>query len=298
MVAGSCWTQNGNCSLKSGATGIICCASKKKYAFKQSHLFVLKKCYEIVKQILITDYQAGVVRRLEARQKSDNKYVSNCLTRSNSLEIYETTAKHLLDELNPAMVRISTFDDNESFLNSEAMYISRPLNTIVPSRGCMILSVMPIHEELKTKMKEFVITDNVGNPVIGEFEMSQVFTSLVSSAVLMPIIEGSKVVGVVGVARDGSSKQTEFSETEVEQIRSTTALMSKFIARVRKESDSDSAVQYISSRTDAKSALSGIIGSLELINSSESDKDSIGKYLSIMDRSVKKLSNYLDPSIK
>ncbi len=113
---------------------------------------------------------------------------------------FEAVARFVSDELDADLVRISMLDQSGPFLESKALISSVPMSAMVPANGQMILSLMPLHEQvIRTGEQAFLEGPRLAEAMSG-IEARQSFIGQVASVLLLPVRTSGAVRGIVSIA--------------------------------------------------------------------------------------------------
>lgn len=191
-------------------------------------------------------------------------------------------------------------------LRSRYLSTSHATHVSTPSDGHMVLSVLPQHAKL--------ISGEIAEPLycqtdrneISESEAVLVFAPSVKQMLLMPIRANGSTVGVIGCGDMRETSRGLFSQQDIVLVQALAGVVGTVIHRMmaadlfysqtgksgesRKELFANETV-----RPAVRSSLSGIVGSLEMLQSSPAAQDEhVQRYLSIIDRSARRMSKVFE----
>jgi hypothetical protein len=187
-------------SIDERSRGVLTLAATDRYSFGlrfREDLAGLKTVLAAVAwPVVLQAAIAGETRYLEqARMLSETVAVAE----SESVRL-EAVARLISDETDADLVRISQVDESGSFLESKALISTVPMSGMVPANGQMILSLMPLHEQvLRTGEQLQLEGPNLGAD-LSEIEARQSFMGQVASVLLLPVKSVGKCRAVVSIA--------------------------------------------------------------------------------------------------
>jgi transcriptional regulator with GAF, ATPase, and Fis domain len=235
------------------------------------------------------------------RQQLMRAFIRDSYRELSAQEIFEDVARVVARGVEGDIVRVSTFDRQHRFLNSRALSCKIDKTNLPPSRAPLLLELLPVHARLKDGRRTVVLALSDNQSLMDETEMIHMFGQAVSSVVLVPITHEDRIVGVISVARIKANEYPPFNETDttfIELAASTASLAIRQASLDKKLLKSQARPKETTDiRTRVKSSLSGIVGSVEMIRSQGGGaSESIDKYLGIIDRSARRLSESVNNS--
>ena len=283
--------------------GVLTVASKESGSYAAREATVLEAIAPVMGELVVSDrYQrnlsAGRGRSAALRDTTIN------LSQTHGIhEMLQKAATAIFDELHPVMVRVSTFDAEGTFLTSRTMLRKHESDNITPAEGHMILSLMPWHRIVREKGRTVTIDQADTEKGMTEIEIAQAFMPGLSQALLVPIKVSDRVVAVISLADSRPADEMESLEGEREFVEAVAAALSVSIlldyrreaAVLHRDTPSRLTATDVPDgelRGQMKSALTGIFGSVELIKTSDRPERNLEHYLSIIDRSARRISDY------
>ncbi len=282
-------------------TAVMIVASRIENAYGVSELRRLEALRPVLNRLLDMEKASEKLKRVEARITRLNQTAKRLGGLRTTDEVLQEAARLISEETGADIVRISIADDEHAFLESRALVSTRPLTGMVPGYGQSIVSLMPVHE----RVLQDRVTTRVGrghaDAMLSEIETKQSFAEGITNALIVPITVGNKAVGVVAVGAgedNAGGLESEATGSFIEAIAGLLAASLRTSVRpngVATDSDTASDARELELRNRLKSPLTGIIGSVEYLKSRslESDDEQIKKYVSILDRSVSKMGDFL-----
>ncbi|HKK20882.1 MAG TPA: hypothetical protein VJ983_05360 [candidate division Zixibacteria bacterium] len=205
-------------------------------------------------------------------------------------------------ELKADAVRIVTRDADKAFVTSQALCLNRSAEPVIPGNGSLILSLMPGLSAVLETGRSTAIDQNDPERMITEVEASQIFVSGMTFGLMVPIQLSRRTVGAVLVAADN---REAISTESLRFVETVTAVLGMRLSRLVLSDETGEASEYrnrvIATNSDlrnrVRSSLAGIAGSVEYIREKNGTtiSGSMEKCLSIIDRSVKRLTDYVAP---
>ena len=275
-------------TLDNGSTAVMACrfGSVKKYRCR--YRFLLESVSSFVLQKLNATYAVSQKEKLQKQIVSAIDYATILPTLENSAAA-EMAVGLIAGNTESDAVRISALDSDLPFLNSFAERHKKPFEIGTPSNGFMILSLMPRHEEAIESDGSMFSRYGLGYGDFTDAERNQVFGPGIKSMQIIPIKMGSRTLLI-------SLGSTE-SALDIDST-----LFANLIGRLLaqqlwgRELDVLSGVMAdstgkgtINVRGQLRNALSGVLGAMELMETSGSEEGTSRRYLHIMRRSVEKL---------
>ena len=286
-----------------GMEGVLTVASKDATSYTAREAAVLEAIAPVMAELVVSDryrrsLSAGRGRSAVLRD------VTIRLSHTHGIdEMLQKAATAVFDELHPAMVRVATFDAEGTFLTSRTMLRKHESDSITPADGHMILSLMPWHRIVRERGTTVTIDQADTEKQMTEMEAAQAFMPGLSQALLVPIKVSDRVVAVMSLADSRPADETESLENAREFVEAMAAALSvSMLLDYRREAAAvhrNTPPRFTVSdapegemRGQMKSALTGIFGSVELIKSSGRPERNLDHYLSIIDRSARRINDY------
>ena len=231
-------------------------------------------------------------RRLE----TFNQFMVECSGYHREIgHLYDRAADLLRKELRVAVVRISTFEDDGTFIRSRALAAAHPVQQAVPADGYMVLSLMPLHTRVKGSSDSLLIDDRPETPAISRAEAQQIYQADLQSSLLTPITVAGEVRGVIALAERRPQSRYRITDSARRLTELVASALSLAIRLHETPWDVVAPVgpQAIDNSTGVnnriRSSLTGILGSVEILRSRGGKTDEIDRYIGILDRSARRL---------
>lgn len=248
------------------------------------------------------------LKAIERKQSILDKFTKSILQSNEIQSMFNMAATVIARELKPALTRISTYDKQNSFLNSRALLINTPAGRVTPESGSMILSLMSYHRMIKDKSRTMLINQEETELKMSEAEQKQFFGDNLKSALLVPIMANDSVFGVISLGEQREWSRYHFNSDDIKFVQSISTLLSIAITVLMKQSkvtanksiaennmiEKESSRVAQNQRSRIRSSLTGILGSVEILKSkSNPTEDNIKRCLSIIDKSAQKINDYI-----
>ncbi|MBD3258366.1 hypothetical protein GF377_08020 [candidate division GN15 bacterium] len=198
-------------------------------------------------------------------------------------------------------VRISVVEDAGSFLKSQALVAEPGGEGLVPADGSLVMSLLPLHREVLQSGKTTVSAAIPADDSPARIEMRQMFGMQPAAVIIAPIAPRGKTVGTVSAAvrRRNSPGEidpsvVQFVEAVATALAAAMVVLGQAIKRDREAADSRTSID-IDRRSRLRSWLTGILGSVELIQTHRdtADEATFGRYMNILDTSARKIGEML-----
>ncbi len=290
-----------------GTCGAVLTAVRNRETpFNQVQRRLLLSSVTVVRDLLIDDEQTSASIKAERRMVALEKMLMETGAGNNLQELFSMSARLLHEELGASIVRIATYSPDNAFLRSRALVSKPSQKPSTPPDGHMILSLMPLHRQLRDTGKIVLAGLNQPEQLSGA-EASQVFTESSLDALLVPVPVGRRVLAVVSIAgmqtQGGSHRSADIMFARVVANAVGLAIQNGLSRNAVKStlSRADRTRMATSSRLrgQVNSSLSGILGSLEMIKSRHQPGDAkLDKYLAIIDKSAHRIQDYLSQPVE
>lgn len=281
------------------AVGVLSLMSSRQSAFEQFDLDSLVQTAASLGELSWQLNREASREIAQRRQQLVRAFLRDAYSQLSSQEILEDLVRVASIGVENDVVRVSTFDRQRRFLNSRALAFKTSGERIPPERASLILDLLPVHKMLLDGRRIIVQSTQQGELAMSREEMSHMFGEPVSSAALVPIAHEGDVVGVISVGRSESSPVSVFDEFDtsyLEMIAATASLairQASLDRNVRRSRLNPPPKPEM--RSQIKSSLSGIVGSVEMIRSRGNGQDDVtNKYLEIIDRSARRLGETVE----
>lgn len=285
---------------------VLTIASKEERKYGRKDASLLEAISPIVREIVQRELSREVFSDYHNRVLVVSDLLRNVAANRSVHEVIEQTGQTISRIINASIIRISMLDPDGVTLRSRYLSTSHATHVSTPSDGHMVLSVLPQHAKL--------ISGEIAEPLycqtdrneISESEAVLVFAPSVKQMLLMPIRANGSTVGVIGCGDMRETSRGLFSQQDIVLVQALAGVVGTVIHRMmaadlfysqtgksgesRKELFANETV-----RPAVRSSLSGIVGSLEMLQSSPAAQDEhVQRYLSIIDRSARRMSKVFE----
>lgn|GEM_PF-1716795 len=213
----------------------------------------------------------------------------------------------LAGAIRSTIIRISFFESEGTFLKSVSMHTSHEVEVNTPPAGHMVMSLMPYHQLLRDTGRVMLINQQETEKRLALPEVRQAFCPGVKSALLVPIKRGGEVIGVISLADVRSWGRYQYRDEDILLVRVYAALLgtapltqvggrlAESANRLASLDESKKVVAAFDPWSEMRSSLTGILGSVEMMSADDSmDDRSRARYLSIINRSARRIESYVD----
>ncbi len=277
-------------------TAIIRFGCTKGGFYRPRHKYLLQAILPIMNEKLRLLSEREVSKSYTDRVRSIKQLVEHLSTDMRFEDIACKAAESVLAATGSDMVRVSLADKRMTFLSSCAMRLSRSIEPQTPTQGHMILALMPNHLRAITD-KQSIVHDQIDFADQQEdAEWSQVLAPSIGSALITPFGTHTRK----GVITIGGSKGWVANTETCQFVQLVSNLLSLSLAsteRIEKQvdiiSEETSSVAATNSslyrQSQIRSAMTGLMGSIELLESDRTTENNLDNCLHIMRNSVSKL---------
>ncbi len=208
-------------------------------------------------------------------------------------------------ELGFDCARIALLEEGGQFLRSLAT-VGRGMSPhAVPGDGLLVLSLLDCHRAVIDSAAPAEIVSRASESSISHHEMAQVFGYDCSAMRILPLMSEGDVVGVLSLGRTFSEAPALMPVDEA-FLGATVAHLSHMLTEpassrrptvglrgVERAIEANRSERELRNRL--RSPLTGILGSLELLRGQASrEEGDLDRYLNIMDKSARRMQDYLD----
>jgi len=289
-----------------GTKGILTIGAGGTAVYGKADLEILNRItssFEIVLNELVLEKQSEPAQE---RMKLLKEFAKDVAGTVSEPDLYKQAAGVISRALGCSIVRISTIDQEQKFLHSQSLINESTSEVRTPEHGHLILSLLLWHSTVQQNGNTVIINCGTGKLSMPEIETRQVFSAGVKSAAVVPINLDNRVLGMISLADDKVLTDTSFTEENIQFVETIASLTAVALgARIRREEaradftalakeEIIHSGQDRGMRSQLKSSLTSIIGSLDMIKSggpeSEIKKD---RFLAIIDKSARKMTEFL-----
>ena len=160
------------------------------------------------------------------RQQHLDKILNRALTSNIARNFYQEITDFLTNELGIAFVRISTFDTDKRFLNSQALTVVNQVTQVTPSDATLMLALMPSHRRVIQTRNRVVTTQTKENQNEFFLEQRQVYGEGIASLVITPFFSEGMMCGVITGGIESESQK--LSQSQIKLIDDTIRVLNTF----------------------------------------------------------------------
>jgi len=281
--------------------GFLVIGSETEKALSKREKYLILRIRRVFGHYIAQEVNRFKQGMLTQRFMSANKFLGDVLLKGSVQQVFEEATRVIMKELKTALVRISTFEDEGTFLKSRAMSVVHTQDDLIPEDGYMVLSLMPTISKIKESGKPKLINQNDPDHRISMAEAGQLYFSELKTALLVPINVGNEVKGIITLADRRNGTRYQYTEEDILFVSLIAKTLSaslnlnaidysakndKYI--IRRIQDSENTPEL---KTSIRSLLSGINGSVEMIKSHQPREDeNLSQYYKIIDRNVRSIN--------
>jgi hypothetical protein len=204
-----------------------------------------------------------------------------------------------------SQVRISTTESSDRYLVSRTLASSDGKKPVIGRQGMMDLTLMPVHRAALASGKLMVASVSDVGPVLTMEERLQAFSELIPVMAVMPFGSQNGVTGAITLGLTHADHA--LSPQTGALLRNVGYYLSLAFDHSARNLDQQSDWnrpdranhEDLAFKSRMKSSLSGIFGSVELIKAKQETEDpQMERYLGIIDKSARRMSEYLEPKFQ
>ncbi len=286
--------------------GVLTVGTERKSAFRNVDFEILNRIvssFEYILNELVLERKSEVLHK---REKILTAFANELLDTTSELFIHQQAVNAISQGLASSIVRLSTVDQEGKFLISQALINESTSKVRTPEHGHLILSLLLWHSTVQKNGNTVVIECQSGKLGMPDIEIMQVFSTGVKRVAIVPIKLSGRVLGMISLADDKTVSDSTLEDENILLVETIAAMTAVAMdARMRlQEARTDFVAlakeQIINSgqgrrmRSQLKSSLTSIMGSLDMIKSGEPQNDiKRDKFLAIIGNSARKMNEYL-----
>lgn len=196
-----------------GQIGVIVVGSKKYKAFSKLSLQYIKLMNSKLERLIENSLQKMQENREFSRRNSLKVLRNSAMSIAQSSVIYKNVADFLVKELKASFVRVSLFDQDKRFLNSQVVSTVHEFSFITPYDATMMLSLMPNHQEVLQQRKTVTVLEPTSTNDELSMEQRQIFGDVLSQYIITPVYHDSLIVGVITIGH--TSDEIKIGERDI-----------------------------------------------------------------------------------
>jgi GAF domain-containing protein len=286
--------------------GVLTIGSTKIKAYSKAQVGLLNACFPAFESILNELTLVEQSATLSEREKYLYQFATDLREAKSAQEVYARTAGTINQIINCSMVRLSTTDTEHKFLSSHTLLNNSKSKARTPESAHLILSLLRWHNVAVENGHTVIVDCQPGPNGMDNVETMQMFTAGIKRAVIVPVKSNGRVYALISLADDKALGTSPLNEDNIQFVELLAVLvglaleahnshkdaLSEFAVAARNEIVDASQSRGIRSRV--RSSLTSILGSVEMIKNSD-NQDSVQKerFLNIIDKSARKLSEFL-----
>lgn len=180
--------------------GVLTLASSQRESYSEWEMKDIEKALPILQQLVGSEILRRQISQRDLGINNLSRFVEKISQADRLNEVFAEAAGLISDEVGADIVRISTPNTRGAFLKSRTLVLSRPFGTLVPANGELIVSLMPLHEQVLRNGQAMLSGSDRGATNLVEFERQQAFAVGVRSSMIVPVPVGGETAAVISVA--------------------------------------------------------------------------------------------------
>jgi len=288
--------------------GVLTVGSRRINAYRHRENHQLNQVLPTLRELVREEKNLDMKKVQQRRISLLNSFVDQINNTESIQEIFDIAVRMLYNELKTTLVRISTLEDKGNFLKPRAVRV-QPSAAVDMSaaRGPMIVSLMPLHKQAIESGQQVMVDRSSSDGRMSEAELRMTLSADLKTSLLVPIRVREKVFALVTLAERRNRDRFQYSPLDIlfvngiAQAISMAMQLSLFRSRAENMSDRAHLLDELDHteefapevRSRIKSALSGIMGSVEILKTQgEKSEFNSNRYIDIIDRSARKINDY------
>jgi GAF domain-containing protein len=292
-------------TAQSRVIGVVTLADRRANRYRVRQCDLLQHLAPVFADLIRIEEDRIAAVGVESRLTSLTDFLRRISEVTTLEQAYRETVTVLREDLATCLIRVSEIEDKGAFLKSRALTTQRPIEGLIPADGRMILSLMPHHRAVIDTGRRLLINQENARKRMSEAEASQSLTTNLKSALLVPVKVNDEVVALLSLVEMRSWDRYRFSHSDALFAEAVAQILAGAIMRFSRPEEEESVVfpggrmpasilEDEVVRTRLRSSLTGILGSVELLQSAEQrDEAAVARYLSIIDSSAHKIQECL-----
>lgn len=278
--------------------GVLLVASHRALKFSRIDLSLLDSLSTTVGRRLELELSEREKQNALNMQRRVNRFMTQTNDQMAGLDRYQEAANCISDNMNVDLVRIALLDETGTRLTTRSHVTRRRLKEAGQANSTYTLDQLPMHRKVIDSGDSLIMPDRI--PALSDIEESFLFSGL-KGLLIVPILSSGNVIGTISVAH---GRKISVGRSEVElQLELIASLLGQTAGEITAtpttlSSGRPNLVNRINRERHeqvVRSSLSGILGSLEMINGgSVLDETKRKRFLEIIDRSARKLERSLE----
>lgn len=215
------------------STAVLTLAACQAEAYRAWELRDLEAVLPVLDRLVCDDLARREIRRRDRRLTRLSRLVRETSVVDEMNQTFAATADLISEETGADIVRISTPNTEGAFLKSRTLVLSRSFETIVPANGELIVSLMPVHEQVLNNGQAMLSGSRRTGTSLVEFERQQVFAAGVKSAMMVPVSVAGEVAAIISIASMHESRELHRDSGALSFVESAARCLAASIQRLR-----------------------------------------------------------------
>lgn len=274
--------------IRGSVRGVVTFASAQNQAYTDWELKDMETAMPAWERLVVDELSRTELRRRDRRMINLSRMTWDISRLHHLNEVLAEAASVISQEINADIVRISTPNSRGAFLKSRTLVLNRSIDTKVPANGELIVSLMPLHEQVLRDGQAMLSGGGVSSNLVA-FEREQAFARGVKSSMIVPVHANGQVAGVISVASMSEARKLHRDTgalTFVESVARCLGPSMPPMVPVSEQPTKDAGSREV--RSTDRDIVAGVSDSIARDWSQSTDlaDEMMDKYLALIDRSA------------
>jgi len=293
--------------------GVFTVCAAEAACYRRRHSELVNYILPVLNELVNDEKNREQITVRERRIALMNRFVNEIGLQTSIQSIFDRAAALIYDELKTTLVRISTVENRGETLNPRAFRVQPSVTDFKPERKQMILSLMPYHKLVIKSGRQVMLNQLATGEKMSSAEARMVLSGDLKTALLVPVKLREQVFAVITLAERRAWGRYSYSHLDVLFVNGIALALSMALQLSEARQNASSSRDRLRGlekfggprawddtfKIRVKSALSGILGSVEILKA-QPRPDDTGRvrYLDIIDRSARKINEcFLDDKV-
>ncbi|MBN1213714.1 MAG: hypothetical protein JXA92_14165 [candidate division Zixibacteria bacterium] len=286
--------------------GVLTAGSVQTACYRRRHSELVNYSLPVLNELVKDEKNREQITVRERRIVLMNRFVNEIERHTGMQSIFDRAATLIYDELKTTLVRIATVENRGETLNPRSFRVQPSVTDFKPERKQMILAMMPYHKLVIKSGRQVMVNQLATGEKMSSAEARIVLNSDLKTALLVPVKLRERVFAVITLAERRAWDRFRYSHLDVLFVNGIAMVLSMALQLSAARQNAASSQNRLKDleqyggqnawddgfKTRIKSALSGIMGSVEILKSQPPQTSDTGRtrYLDIIDRSARKIN--------
>ncbi|KAA3630818.1 MAG: hypothetical protein DWP97_14535, partial [Calditrichaeota bacterium] len=190
---------------------LIILSSLKVNCFDRLDTSQLEPVLLLVEKILSSDLEKRKANQTAKMKEMLISFASHSVSASTIEDLDRALLDLVKRNIDSEFIRISLFEQDKRFLQSQALSCSVPHRTMTPENGLMLIDLMPGHIEAARKQK--IVTLSSDSDLTIE-EQNQIYGRSFGSLIISPIVTHNQIDGFMDIGYKDENKKPDAVQTK------------------------------------------------------------------------------------